>query len=51
MTGKKSAAKTEPKTVVANNADDRRGQLKSIGGSQSDHWNTFSAIRPHRRFG
>lgn len=37
MTGKKPA--NMPTTVVANDPDDRRGRLKNIGGSQSDHWN------------
>ena len=27
------------KIVVANDPEDRKGALKSIGGSQSDHWN------------
>jgi hypothetical protein len=39
MTGKKTVAKTEKKTDVADDPDDREGRLKSIGGSQSDHWN------------
>src|SRR5262245_27864342 len=39
MTGKKTVAKTETKTDVADAPDDREGRLKSIGGSQSDHWN------------
>jgi hypothetical protein len=43
MTGKKTAAKTEPRTVVADDPDDRKGRLKSIGGSQSDHWNNTLA--------
>jgi hypothetical protein len=43
MTAKKSAAKTEPKTVVAYDPADRKGRLKSIGGSQSDHWNNILA--------
>jgi hypothetical protein len=30
-------------TVVANDPDDRRGRLKNIGGSQSDHWNNILA--------
>ena len=44
MTGKKTAAKAEPKTVVADDPDDRKGRLKNIGGSQSDHWNNILAI-------
>jgi hypothetical protein len=43
MTTKKHAAKAEPKTVVADDPDDRKGRLKSIGGSQSDHWNNTLA--------
>ncbi|MBM3527720.1 MAG: hypothetical protein FJX62_06485 [Alphaproteobacteria bacterium] len=43
MTIKKHAAKAEPKTVVADDPDDRKGRLKSIGGSQSDHWNNTLA--------
>jgi hypothetical protein len=43
MTGKKTTAKVEPKTVVADDPDDRKGRLKSIGGSQSDHWNNTLA--------
>jgi hypothetical protein len=43
MTAKKSAANTEPKTIVADDPDDRKGRLKSIGGSQSDHWNNILA--------
>lgn len=29
--------------VVANDPDDRKGRLKNIGGSQSDHWNNTLA--------
>ncbi len=43
MTGKKAVAKAEPKTVVVDDPEDRRGRLKSIGGSQSDHWNNILA--------
>jgi hypothetical protein len=43
MTGKKTAAKAEPKTVVADDPADRTGRLKNIGGSQSDHWNNILA--------
>lgn len=42
MTGKKTV-KAEPKTVVADDPDDRKGRLKTIGGSQSDHWNNILA--------
>jgi hypothetical protein len=41
MIRKKTA--TKPSTVVANDPDDRKGRLKSIGGSQSDHWNNIVA--------
>lgn len=37
MTAKKPP--NTPTTVVADGSDDRKGQLKNIGGSQSDHWN------------
>lgn len=32
-----------PKTVVVDDPDDRKGRLKNIGGSQSDHWNNTLA--------
>jgi hypothetical protein len=38
-------------TVIANDPDDRKGALKNLGGSQSDHWNNLSPIRPCRHFG
>jgi hypothetical protein len=41
--GKKTAAKADPKTVVADHPDDRKGTLKSIGGSLSDCWNNTLA--------
>jgi hypothetical protein len=37
MNAKKPA--NTPTTVVANDPDDRKGRLRNIGGSQSDHWN------------
>jgi hypothetical protein len=49
---KSSAAKARPKptaqaenttTVVVDDPDDRKGRLKAIGGSQSDHWNNVLA--------
>ena len=43
MTKKKPANGNEPTTVVANDPDDRKGALKSIGGSQSDIWNNMLA--------
>ena len=41
MNAKKPAA--TPTTVVADDPDDRKGRLKNIGGSQSDHWNNTLA--------
>jgi hypothetical protein len=38
MSSKKASANA-PKTVVADDPGDRKGRLKNIGGSQSDHWN------------
>jgi hypothetical protein len=32
-----------PKALVANDPEDRKGQLKDLGGSQSDHWNNILA--------
>lgn len=43
MKAKKLAATSAPTTVVANDPDDRKGALKNIGGSQSDHWNNTLA--------
>lgn len=43
MTKRKAKGETEAKTAVANDPDDRKGSLKSIGGSQSDHWNNTLA--------
>lgn len=42
MSTKKPAANA-PKTVVADDPEDRKGRLKTIGGSQSDHWNNILA--------
>ena len=42
MSTKKSALNA-PTTVVADDPDDRKGRLKSVGGSQSDHWNNTLA--------
>ena len=39
MTKRKSARGDKVTTVVLNDPDDRKGALKTIGGSQSDHWN------------
>jgi hypothetical protein len=35
----KTVAKPNPQTVVADEPDGHKSRLKSIGGSQSDHWN------------
>jgi hypothetical protein len=32
-----------PQSVTANDPKDRKGALKSVGGSQSDHWNNTLA--------
>lgn len=32
-----------PKTLFANHPEDRKGRLKDLGGSQSDHWNNILA--------
>jgi hypothetical protein len=39
----RSGKQTKPKSVIANDPEDRKGRLKSIGGSQSDHWNNTLA--------
>ena len=41
MTAKKPA--NTPTTVVADDPEDGKGRLRSIGGSQSDHWNNTLA--------
>ncbi|MFM8747336.1 MAG: hypothetical protein ACKOED_11825 [Aestuariivirga sp.] len=41
MTAKKPA--NTPTTVVADDPEDRKGRLKDIGGSLSDHWNNMLA--------
>ena len=41
MTAKQPA--NTPITVVADDPEDRKGRLKTIGGSQSDHWNNTLA--------
>jgi hypothetical protein len=43
MSARKPAASNMPTTVVADDPADRKGALKSIGGSQSDHWNNLLA--------
>lgn len=39
MTRSKAKKVSEPTTVLADDPEDRRGALKHLGGSQSDHWN------------
>lgn len=44
MTANKPAAdQKKATTVIANDPDDLKGTLKSIGGSRSDHWNNILA--------
>lgn len=43
MTTKKRAPASEPTVVVADDPADRKGALKSIGGSRSDYWNNLLA--------
>lgn len=43
MTKRKTKKANEPTTVVANDPEDHKGELKSIGGSQSDYWNNTLA--------
>jgi hypothetical protein len=43
MTGKKTVRKTKQSTMIANNPDDRKGRLKTVGGSPSDDWNNVLA--------
>jgi hypothetical protein len=38
MSAKQRAAEKKPSMVVANDPEDPQGRLKSMGGSQSDHW-------------
>jgi hypothetical protein len=45
MSTKKLGA-PKPTTIVANDPKDHQGELRAIGGSQSDHWNLAS---PRRR--
>ena len=45
MTKRKAKGEQEAKTVVANDPEDRKGALKSLGGSQSDHWNNTLAMQ------
>jgi hypothetical protein len=41
----KEPATKGPTTVVAVDPDDRKGRLKNLGGSQSDHWNNTLALQ------
>jgi hypothetical protein len=45
VSSKQKAAATPEKltTVLANDPEDRKGRLKAIGGSPSDHWNNVLA--------
>jgi hypothetical protein len=43
MMGKKSVRNTEPSVVIANDPNDFKRTLRSIGGSRSDHWNNILA--------
>ena len=43
MTSRKAIAEAKATTVAADDPDDRKGLLKGIGGSQSDHWNNTLA--------
>jgi hypothetical protein len=43
MTKRKHATGDKQTTVSANDPDYRKGALKDIGGSQSDHWNNLLA--------
>lgn len=45
MTKRRAKGEQEAKTVVANDPEDRKGALKSLGGSQSDHWNNTLAMQ------
>jgi hypothetical protein len=43
MTAKKSNPAKDQTTFVADNPEDRKGELKELGGSQSDQWNNTLA--------
>jgi hypothetical protein len=43
MSAKVASGDREAATVVANDPNDLKGELKRIGGSQSDHWNNIIA--------
>ena len=42
---KPDRGRNKPTTIVANDPDARKGVLKQIGGSQSDHWNEILATQ------
>jgi hypothetical protein len=43
MTTMKLTKSEEPTQVVVNDPQDRKGALRTLGGSQSDHWNSVVA--------
>lgn len=43
MTAKKKATDAKATTIIADDPDDMKGRLKSIGGSRSDNWNNILA--------
>ncbi len=43
MTRRKLTKSSEPTTVIVNDPEDRKGTLRTLGGSRSDHWNSVVA--------
>ncbi len=43
MTRRKLIKSSEPTTIIANDPQDRKGTLRTLGGSQSDQWNSVVA--------
>jgi hypothetical protein len=43
MTKKRAVGNQKSTTVIANDPEDRKGRLRSLGGSQSDNWNSTLA--------
>ena len=43
MSAKKRGGEQKPTAIVKDGSNDLKGVLKSLGGSQSDHWNTILA--------
>ena len=43
MSAKKRGGEQKPTAIVIDGSDDLKGVLKSLGGSQSDHWNNLLA--------